>query len=220
MTTTSPPTINDFIKPKLRGVSHEVAFFAVLVVGPILVAFAAGTSATITTAIYAVSLAAMFGCSALLHRGTWSDTVLPWMRRLDHSMIFVFIAGTYTPVLVLSSLGGLSNWLLAVVWAGAGGGVLITMFWLHAPRWVTAACYLAVGWVALGAMPQLWGALSAIQIALLIGGGVLFSLGAVVYARKSPDPVPLVFGYHEVFHVLVIVAVVAHFVLVASLAMN
>jgi hemolysin III len=177
-------------------------------------------SATVTTTVYAASLAAMFGCSALLHRGTWSRTVLPWMRRLDHSMIFVFMAGTYTPVIMLASLGAFGTGLLAAVWVGALAGVAITMFWLHAPRWVTAACYLTLGWVAVVALPQLWSHLGIVQFTLLVVGGLIFSVGAVIYARRRPDPIPTVFGYHEVFHALVIMAVLCHYVLIASMAID
>ena len=218
MSSMATPTPEPFPKPLLRGVSHEIAFVVVLVLGPLLGLAASGAQATVATTVYATTLAAMFGCSALLHRGTWSRVVLPWMRRLDHSMIFVFVAGTYTPVLVLTSLGSFGRWLLITVWCAAIGGVLITLFWLHAPRWVTAACYLAVGWAALIALPDLWTQMGVARTVLLIVGGLLFTAGAVVYARKRPDPVPQVFGYHEVFHALVILAVACHFVLIASLA--
>lgn len=215
---TAPTQSEPHVKPLLRGVSHEFAFFVVLVLGPLLGLAATGTRATAATAVYATSLAAMFGCSALLHRGTWSRVVLPWMRRLDHSMIFVFMAGTYTPVLLLTPLGALGRWLLIAVWFAALGGVLVTLFWLHAPRWVTTACYLAVGWAALIALPGLWIHMGVPRVGLLAVGGILFTIGAVVYARQRPDPRPAVFGYHEVFHALVILAVGCHFVLIASLA--
>lgn len=204
-------------KPRLRGVSHQVAFFAVLIFGPVLVAIASTPTARLTCGIYALSMAAMFGCSALLHRGTWRPEVLPWMRRLDHSTIFVFIAGTYTPIVALSSMGAFGTVILAVVWTGAAAGVGVTLFWLHAPRWVTSACYLVVGWTAVIAFPQLWSSMGVGRFALLASGGVIFSLGAVVYARKRPDPWPRTFGYHEVFHSLVIIAVILHYVLIISL---
>jgi hemolysin III len=121
-------------------------------------------------------------------------------------------------VLVLSSLGALGRWLLVAVWVAALGGVAITLLWLHAPRWVTASCYLVVGWAAVIALPALWIHVGVARVVLLTGGGILFTVGAVVYARQRPDPVPKVFGYHEVFHALVILAVVCHYVLIASLA--
>jgi hemolysin III len=205
-------------RPKLRGVSHQVAFFIALILGPILIAAAQTPSARVVTTVYAVCLAALFGCSALLHRGDWSPTVHPWMRRLDHSTIFLFIAGTYTPVATLSLDHDQALPVLVAVWIGAVIGVLITVLWIGSPRWVTSCSYLAVGWVAVLALPALWSAMGPARFALLAGGGLLYSIGAIVYARKKPDPWPDTFGYHEVFHALVIVAVICHFVLITSLA--
>jgi hemolysin III len=205
------------VKPALRGVSHLVAFFVALVAGPILVAQATTNLARVTTSVYAVSLVALFGCSALLHRGNWSDAQRRWLRRLDHSTIFLFIAGTYTPVTALSLDTGLARLILVTVWLGAIAGIGVTMFWIDAPRWITAGCYVVVGWVALLAIVPLWSALGPARFALLAGGGLLYTLGAVVYARKKPDPVPHVFGYHEVFHALVIAAVICHYVLITEL---
>jgi hemolysin III len=204
-------------RPRLRGVSHQIAFFVSLVMGPALVIAASTPVARTTSAIYAACLAALFGFSALLHRGDWSPTTRPWMRRLDHSTIFVFIAGTYTPVVALSLDHDQAVWILTAVWVGAVAGVAVTMFWLHAPRGITAACYLAVGWIAVLALPSLWSSLGATRFALLAGGGVLYSAGAVVYARKRPNPWPATFGYHEVFHALVIAAVLCHYALIWSL---
>lgn len=203
-------------KPRLRGWSHLVAFFAALVCGPLLVVGSSTTSGRVSTAIYAVSLVALFGFSALLHRGRWSPRVEPWMRRLDHSTIFVFIAGTYTPVVVLS-LDDTAKPVLIAAWLGAAAGVVITLAWIDAPRWITAGSYLGVGWIALAVLPQLFDSLGVVRFLLLAGGGAIFTLGAVVYARKRPDPAPLVFGYHEVFHALVIVAVGMHYALITSL---
>ena len=204
-------------KPRLRGVSHLVAFFVALVAGPLLVAGATTSLARITATIYAASLIALFGCSALLHRVNWSTRALPTFRRLDHSMIFVFIAGTYTPVSALSLSSGTARLIIIAVWAGAIAGVLITVFWIDAPRWVTAGWYVAVGWIAVLAIPALWSALGPGQFALLAVGGVLYTLGSAVYASKRPDPVPHVFGYHEVFHALVITAVICHYILISQL---
>jgi hemolysin III len=213
----SAPPVDAPVKPSLRGMSHLVAFFVALVAGPVLVAQATTPTARVTTTIYALSMVALFGCSALLHRGNWSDRTRPWFRRLDHSMIFVFIAGTYTPVSALSLDSGLATMVLVAVWIGAAAGVLVTVFWIDAPRWVTAACYIVVGWIAVLAIPALWSALGPAKFALLAGGGILYTLGAVVYARKRPDPVPHVFGYHEVFHALVIAAVICHYALITAL---
>jgi hemolysin III len=205
------------VKPRLRGVSHLVAFGVALVAGPLLVAQATTSLGRTTTVIYAVSLAALFGCSALLHRVDWSERARPWFRRLDHSMIFVFIAGTYTPVAALSLAPATARLILVAVWAGAVTGVLVTVFWIDAPRWVSTACYVAVGWIAVLALPALWSALGAGQFALLAAGGVLYTLGSVVYATRRPDPAPQVFGYHEVFHALVIAAVACHYALIWQL---
>jgi len=205
------------VRPRLRGVSHQIAFFVSLVLGPALVFSATTPVARVVSAIYAVCLAALFGCSALLHRGNWSPTTRPWMRRLDHSTIFIFIAGTYTPVVALSLDHDQAVWILSAVWIGAAAGVVVTMFWIHAPRWVTTACYLAVGWVALLALPSLWSSLGPSRFALLACGGLLYTAGAVVYARQRPDPWPESFGFHEIFHALVIGAVICHYVLIWSL---
>jgi hemolysin III len=205
-------------RPRLRGVSHLVAFFVSLVLGPVLVAAAATPTARLVCAIYAVCLAALFGCSALLHRGNWSPATRVWLRRLDHSTIFLFIAGTYTPVVALTLAHDTAVWILTAVWLGAAIGVAVTLWWIHAPRWVSTACYLAVGWIAVLALPALWTALGPARFGLLAAGAVLYTLGAVVYARKRPDPWPEVFGFHEVFHALVIAAVICHYALIWSVA--
>ncbi len=203
-------------KPRLRGLSHLIAFALVMVLGPVLVASALPAHRFVA-GVYAAGLAGLFGCSALLHRNHWSPRALPWVRRLDHSMIFVFIASTYTPVVATSLDGRWSTFLLAGAWIGAVVGVGVSLFWLDAPRWVTSGAYLAVGWLAVAGMPALWSALEHWQFGLLALGGALFSLGAVVYARRRPDPWPTTFGYHEVFHALVVLGVSVHFVLVAGL---
>lgn len=208
------------VKPALRGVSHLLAFVVALAAGPLLVAQATTSTQRITTGIYALSLVALFGCSALLHRGNWSDPTRVWLRRLDHSTIFLFIAGTYTPVSALALDDGLARLVLIAVWVGAVAGIAITLLWIDAPRWVTASSYIAVGWIAVLAIVALYTALGASRFALLGGGGILYTLGAVVYARKQPDPVPHVFGYHEVFHALVIAAVICHYALIWSLVEN
>jgi hemolysin III len=205
------------MRPRWRGVSHHVAFYVSIVVAPALLLLARTRVARTAATVYVVSLAALFGCSALLHRVDWSSATRPWMRRLDHSTIFVFIAGTYTPVVALSLSGNHAVPLLVAVWIGAVAGVGVTLFWIGAPRWVTAACYLGVGWIAVLALPELWSALGVTRFALLATGGLLYTVGAIVYARRSPDPRPDVFGYHEVFHALVIAAVVCHWVVIESL---
>ena len=141
------------------------------------------------------------------------------MRRLDHSMIFVLIAGTYTPFALLVLHGGLAETILIVVWAGAVGGTVLNLFWVRAPKWVTASVYVALGWVAVAAMPQMASAIGAVGLGLVLFGGLLYTAGAVIYALQRPNPVPGVFGYHEVFHALVVAAAAAHFAVVAAYAL-
>jgi hemolysin III len=195
------------MKPRLRGVSHQWAFVCSLVTGTVLVALAPTGRATAAAAVYAVSVAALFGTSALYHRVTWaSHEARRWMRRLDHSMIFVLIAGTYTPFAVLVLEGTLATVILLVVWAGALGGIVLKLVWVDAPKPLTAALYVLLGWVAVAAFPALLDGLGLVGTVLVAAGGLLYTAGAVVYARGRPDPVPAVFGYHEVFHTLVIAA--------------
>ena len=203
------------VKPRLRGVSHQYAFFVALAAGAALVALARGGEARVVAGVYALSLSAMFGASALYHRIDWSPRPAAWLRRLDHSMIFVLVAGTYTPFAVLVLAPALGWTVLAVVWGGALVGIVISLLWIDAPRWLTALLYVALGWVSIVVMPQLWDRAGVLAVALLATGGLLYTAGAVVYARRRPDPAPRVFGYHEVFHVLVIAAAAVHFAAVA-----
>ena len=209
------------VKPRLRGVSHQWAFFVSLLTGGALVATAPGGRATVAAAIYAVSVAGLFGSSALYHRITWASAAARrWMRRLDHSMIFVLIAGTYTPFALLALKGTLATAILVAVWAGAGAGVIMKLVWIDAPKWVVALTYVLLGWVAVAAFPQLYDAVGLTGITMVAGGGLLYTAGAVVYAVRRPDPVPTVFGYHEVFHVLVIVAAALQYAVVAFFVLH
>jgi hemolysin III len=206
-------------KPRLRGVSHQWAFFVSLGAGAALVLAASGARAVIAMSIYAVSLSAMLGTSALYHRVTWTPDVRRWMRRLDHTMIFVFIAGTYTPFTLLVMHGTLADVVLIVVWATAAGGIVFNLVWIGAPYWFTAAVYLSTGWVAIVTLPQLWEEIGPLGVGLIALGGALYSAGAVIYARRRPDPRPQVFGYHEIFHVLVIAAAAVQYAAVAIYAL-
>ena len=207
------------MKPRLRGVSHQYAFYVALAAGAALVVLARGGEARVAAAVYALSLAAMFGASALYHRVDWSPRPRAWLRRLDHSMIFVLVAGTYTPFALLV-LGPVLGWTtFGVVWGGALAGVVISLLWIDAPRWLTAVLYVALGWVSIITMPQLWDRAGWLAVALLATGGLLYTAGAVVYARRRPDPAPRVFGYHEVFHALVIAAAAAQFAAIAFFAL-
>jgi hemolysin III len=206
------------MKPRLRGVSHQYAFFVAMAAGAALVVLARGAEARVAVAVYGLSLCAMFGASALYHRIDWPPRPSIWLRRLDHSMIYVLVAGTYTPFALLVLEPALGWALLGVVWAGAVAGVVVSLVWIDAPRWLSAVLYVVLGWVGVMALPQLWDRAGAMAVALLATGGVLYTLGALVYARRRPDPAPRVFGFHEVFHVLVIAAAASQFVAVALAA--
>ena len=208
-------TSHDVI-PTLRGVSHAVAFWVALAAGALLVAFAGDATARAAAIVYAAGLCALFGGSATYHRWRWHPRWRPLLRRIDHSTIFVFIAASYTPVALLVLDGTLAIVVLALAWTGALAGIVFTLAWLDAPRWLVAGTYLALGWMAVVAIPQLVDRLTAAPLALLGVGGLLYSAGAVVYARKRPDPWPRVFGFHEIFHAFVIAAAVCHFVAMAG----
>jgi hemolysin III len=201
-------------KPRLRGVSHQWAFFVSLGAGAALILAASGTTAVIAMSIYAFSLSAMLGTSALYHRITWTPEVRQWMRRLDHTMIFVFIAGTYTPIAVLSLPRNSAIAVLIAVWTGALFGVGLQTAWSSAPRWLSAPCYIALGWVAVFVMPELLHNAGVAAFVLIVTGGVVYTVGGVVYALKRPNPVPGIFGFHEVFHLCTLVAAVCHYVAV------
>jgi hemolysin III len=166
--------------------------------------------------VYAAALAAMFGASALYHRFPWKSAAKRlWARRLDHSMIFVFIAGTYTPFALLC-FEGTTRWLVLVVaWVGAALGLALELVWIESPRWLSALAYLAVGWVGLLAAPQLFSGIGVAGAVLVIVGGSLYTLGALIYVAKWPDPFPRILGFHEVFHLLVVAAAVTQFVAVS-----
>jgi hemolysin III len=207
------------IRPRLRGVFHQCAFFVSLASGTLLVLLAATTRASVAVAIYAASVSALFGVSALYHRVTWTAPARRRLRRLDHAMIFLLIAGTYTPVGLLVLEGTLATVVLAVVWGGAVAGIVLELAWTGAPRWLGGTVYLALGWVAVVAMPQLFARLGVAGGLLIVAGGMVYSAGAAVYALRRPDPVPAVFGYHEVFHLLVIAGVAAHFLAISLFAL-
>jgi hemolysin III len=208
------------VKPRLRGVLHQYGFFVSAALGLALIVAAPDGRATLAAAIYSASVSALLGTSALYHRINWvRPRARAWMRRLDHAMIFVLLAGTYTPFSLLVLDGTLASAILIVVWAGALGGIVLNLVWITAPKWLTASVYVALGWVAVVAMPELAGALGADGVALLLAGGLLYTAGAVVYALRRPDPAPTVFGYHEIFHALVLAAAVAHFAVVAFYAL-
>ena len=204
-------------KPRLRGRIHQVAFFLSVPAGITLIALARGAAAHVGAAVFAASLTGLYGVSAAYHCGNWSARAERVMRHVDHSMIFVLIGGTYTPVTLLALRTAWGVTLLALVWTGALVGVLITALRLERWRWVGFVMYLVLGWLAVVAAPQLVHALSPAQLALLLTGGVLYTVGAVVLARNRPDPVPHVFGYHELWHALVVGAGVCHYTMILLL---
>jgi hemolysin III len=204
------------LRPLLRGVSHAVTFWIALTAAIVLAALAPSDEARVAAAVYGVGLCALFAASATYHRWRWSPRWRPFLRRIDHSAIFVFIAASYTPVALLVLDGTLADVVLVVVWAGALAGVVLSVAWITAPRVLVALSYLALGWVAVAVTPELVQRLPVAPLVLLATGGALYSAGAVVYAARRPDPWPATFGFHEIFHALVIAAATVHFVAMAG----
>lgn len=203
------------VKPKLRGVLHEWGFFLSLGVGLALALEAHGSRGRIGAVVFASSVAGMLGASALYHRVTWSPSRRLWLRRLDHAMIYILIAGTYTPVGLLVLTGSWRVPVLAIVWGGACAAVLLKFVWVDAPKWLAAVIGIGLGWVGVVAFPQLIHRAGLTGALLLLAGGLLYTAGALVYAFRRPDPAPATFGYHELFHALVVAAVVCQYCAIA-----
>jgi hemolysin III len=204
------------VVPRMRGRLHAWTFWFALVAASALVWVAPAGRPRLAAAIYGVGLCALFAASGLYHRWRWNPRWKSLLRRIDHSTIYVFIAASYTPVSLLVLHGTIGWVVLASVWVGAVAGVALSVGWIDAPRTLTAACYIAVGWVAIIAMPALLHHLGAGPVVLLMVGGLLYSLGAVAYAFQKPNPWPRTFGFHEVFHALVVAAAAVHFVAIAG----
>lgn len=198
--------------PRLRGVSHAVAFVASVAAAIVALALAPAGRPTVALAVYGMGLIALFGGSALYHRWPGPPRFKPLLQRIDHSTIYVFIAASYTPIALVVLHGPLVWVMLAVAWGGAALGVAFSLGWIEAPRGLVAGSYLALGWLAVIALPQLLDALGLAPLVLLAAGGLLYSAGAIVYATQRPDPWPRTFGFHEIFHALVIVAAAAQYV--------
>lgn len=208
---------NALIKPLLRGHFHQAAFFIALGACAMLIANATGFESILATVIYSASLMGLFGISALYHRPQWSPGPRMWMRRLDHAAIFLLIAGTCTPICLKLTPEDSGRLLLMMVWAAASVGILQSLFWVKAPKWISALMAIAVGWLAAPFLSEIRTLLGTSRMILLIIGGVIYTLGALVYALKKPNPLPKIFGYHEIFHLLVIVAAVFHFLVIVSI---
>jgi hemolysin III len=202
-------------RPLLRGVLHQGAFVVALLVGAPLVLAAHGTRASVAAGVFAGSVAVMLAVSTLYHRVTWSPHARLWMRRADHGGIYLLIAGTYTPIGLLDLHGRTQQIVLAAVWIGAATATLTKFFWVRAPNWLSAAIGIGLGWVGIAALPQLERAAGLTAVVLLASGGIAYTAGGIIYALRRPDPLPAIFGYHELFHALTIVALACQYVAIA-----
>lgn len=216
--TAHPPTARDVaaeIKPKLRGWLHASAVPLSLIGGVLLIVFATSTLGRVGGAVYLAGSLLLFGTSAIYHRFGWGRTAAAILRRMDHSNIYLFIAATYTPLALLLLSGSSRVILLSVIWASAVAGVLFRVFWLSAPRWLYVVLYIAMGWVALIWFPQMWAVGGPLVMLLVIAGGLVYTAGAIVYARKRPNPSPRWFGFHEIFHSATVLAAACHYAAIA-----
>ena len=203
-------------KPLLRGWLHLVCFFLAIPAAVLVVALASSARGRVAAGVYAVGLVALFGVSGWYHRGRWSDAKRRLMQKLDHGTIFVMIAGSYTPLCLLALRGWVAWMMLVIAWSMAAAGFVLSFTDSRLTRVARGTLYIVMGWVSVIAAPQLLRHMSASELALIAIGGVLFTVGAIFLATHWPDPFPRVFGYHEVWHVLVVAAVICHFVAIAS----
>jgi hemolysin III len=206
------------VKPKLRGWFHAGTFPLALAAGIVLISLAPTAGSAAACTVFAVSSWLLFGVSGVYHRGTWGPKWAAILRRLDHTNIFLIIAGTYTPLSVMLLPHHSAVVLLSLVWAGALIGIGMRVFWLGAPRWVYVPCYLALGWAAVFYLPSFLRYGGGAVLSLVIAGGLLYSVGAVVYALKKPNPSPRWFGFHEIFHLFTIAAFACHYVAISMAA--
>lgn len=198
----------------MRGRIHQVAFFLSIPAGIVLIVLAKGAVGRTAAIIYAVSLSAVFGASASYHVGTWSQPALRRMKRLDHSMIFVLIAGSYTPITLLVLHGAWSVVILSLIWSMAAIGIALKLARIDGLSKLAATLYMSMGWLVLIPFLQLYRGLSTAALTLLIAGGALYTLGAIVFAKRQPDPNPAVFGYHEVWHAFIVAAAACHWAMI------
>ncbi len=215
MITAAPEPTGAPPKPLLRGWLHLVCFFLAVPAAVVVVALASGVRGRVASLVYGLGLVALFAVSGLYHRLNWTSAKQALMQKLDHGTIFVMIAGSYTPLCVLVLRGWMAWAMLALAWTGAAIGFALAFTAGRASHWLRGVLYFCLGWAVVVALPQLWNHLSVVEMTLLAVGGVLFTLGSVFLFTRWPDPFPRVFGYHEVWHVLVVAAVVCHFVAIA-----
>lgn len=208
---------NPLKKPILRGHFHQAAFFFSLGICTILVLQTQNKLATISALIYSVSLCSLFGISALYHRPQWKQKARQWLRRIDHAAIYILIAGSATPICLMAVNPIIGKKILLIVWLAAILGILQSLFWIKAPKWVATIFYLMVGFSVIPYLPELYTALGFFKIALILIGGLFYLIGALVYVLKFPNPIPKYFGYHEIFHILVIIASAFHFYVIFKL---
>ncbi len=213
-------TVVDAVKPRLRGWIHAGLAPLALAYGIVLVALTPAGAPRLAVGVFALTTVLLFGTSAVYHRGTWSPRVGAVLRRLDHSNIFLVIAGTYTPLAVLLLPASTARVLLLVVWSGAVAGIAMRVLWLGAPRWLYVPIYVALGWVAVWFLPAFAASGGAAIVGLVIVGGLAYTLGALVYGLKRPDPSPRFFGFHEIFHVGTMLGYVSHAIAVGIAAFS
>lgn len=208
-------TATTLVKPRFRGVSHQYGFYLSLACGAALVITAPAGTGAFAAAIYAVAVSGLLGTSALYHRRHWQPAARRWMRRLDHSMIFVLMAASYTPITLLAMSGTLATVVLCVAWGGALAGVALQLVFPDAPKRLSAVVYLALGWVAVATLGQLLDSIGLLAVLAIGVSGALYTAGALIYASERPNPLPDIFGYHEIFHALVLAAASIHYAVIA-----
>jgi hemolysin III len=218
---TDPPLaeVLDAVKPRLRGWLHAGMAPLALAAGIVLICLAATSAGVVGGAIFLAASVLLFGISGLYHRGTWGTRGTAILRRVDHSNIYVFIAATYTPLALILLSGTSRVVILTLIWSAALGGLLFRLFWLSAPRRLYTALYIVMGWTALGWLGAFYDAAGLAVLILIIAGGLCYTFGAVVYARRRPNPSPAWFGYHEIFHVGTIAGFVCHYVAIAMITL-
>ncbi len=204
-------------KPFLRGHFHQAAFFYAFGAWTVLITKTNDSTEVIAVLLYGLGLLGLLGISSLYHRIHWQPSARTWMRRLDHSAIFLLIAGTFAPICLLGMNEESGHKLLTIAFGLGALGIVQSVLWINAPKWLSAILYVAMGWLAAPYIGEFKASLGLVNVVLLLVGGVIYTLGAVIYALKKPNPYPRVFGYHEIFHILVIIAAILHFIVVASL---